>query len=152
MRKVIAAINMTLDGYCDHTAIDPDQEIHDHYTHLLRGGEVILYGRVTYELMEYWKPFVKKPSGERSMDDFALAIDRIEKVVFSRTLKSVDWHSARLANRSLEEEVMDLKSQKSGDIFVGSRSLIVQLLKMDLLDELQLCIHPGDRRKRDAAL
>ncbi len=142
MRKVIAAINMTLDGYCDHTAIDPDQEIHDHYTELLQGGEVILYGRATYELMEFWKPFVKKPSGERSMDDFAQAIDRIRKMVFSRTLKSVDWHSARLADRSLEEAVRDLKAQNGGDIFVGSRSLIIQLMKLDLLDELQLCIHP----------
>ena len=142
MRKVIAAINMTLDGYCDHTAIDPDQEVHDHYTELLRGGEVILYGRVTYELMEFWKPFVKKPSGERSMDDFAQAIDRIRKVVFSGTLKSVDWHSALLADRSLENAIGELKAQNGGDILVGSRSLIIQLLKLGSIDELQLCIHP----------
>ena len=61
MRKVIAAINMTLDGFCDHTAIIPDEEIHQHYTELLSKGDAILYGRITYQLMEYWRT-----SGEKS--------------------------------------------------------------------------------------
>lgn len=148
MKKIIAAINMTLDGYCDHTAITPDEAIHDHYTNLLRDGDTILYGRITYDLMKFWQPMVKKPTGEKSMDDFALAIDRIQKIVFSNTLQkegpaAIEWDTARLATRTLEEEVLALKQSNHGkDILVGSRSLILQLMKAKLLDELQLCIHP----------
>jgi dihydrofolate reductase len=142
MRKLIAAINMTLDGFCDHMAIIPDEEIHQHYTDLLSSGDTILYGRITYQLMQFWQPLVKAPSGEKSMDDFAVVIDRISKIVFSRTLQNVEWESAKLANRSLEEEVLELKQQPGKDILVGSRSLIMQLMKLNLLDEFQLCVHP----------
>ena len=142
MRKVIAAINMTLDGFCDHTAGIPDEEIHQHYTDLLGGGDTILYGRITYQLMQYWQPMIKNPSGEKSMDDFAIAIDKISKIVFSRTLKNTEWDSARLSNKPLEEMVLELRQQQGKDIFVGSRSLIIQLMKLHLIDEFQLCIHP----------
>jgi dihydrofolate reductase len=142
MRKVIAAINMTLDGFCDHTAGIPDEEIHQHYTELLNEGDAILYGRITYQLMEYWQPLVKNPSGEKTMDDFAMAIDKIPKIVFSHTLKKVEWESAKLANRAIEEEVLELKQQPGRDILVGSRSLIIQLMKLNLIDEYQLCVHP----------
>jgi len=73
MRKVIAAINMTLDGFCDHTAGIPDEEIHQHYADLLNNGGVILYGRITYQLMQFWQTLIKNPSGEKKMDDFAIA-------------------------------------------------------------------------------
>jgi len=142
MRKVIAAINMTLDGFCDHTAGIPDEEIHQHYTELLNEGDAILYGRITYQLMEYWQPLVKNPSGEKTMDDFALAIGKIPKIVFSHTLKNVGWESAKLATRAIEEEVLELKQQPGRDILVGSRSLIIQLMKLNLIDEYQLCVHP----------
>ena len=142
MRKLIAAINMTLDGFCDHTAIIPDEEIHQHYTELLNEGDAILYGRITYQLMEYWRPLVKNPSGEKTMDDFAMAIDKIPKIVFSHTLKNVEWESAKLANRAIDEEVLELKQQPGRDILVGSRSLIIQLMKLNLIDEYQLCVHP----------
>ena len=141
MRKVIAAINMTLDGFCDHTAGIPDEEIHQYYTELLNEGDAILYGRITYQLMEYWKPLVKNPSGEKTMDDFAMAIDKIPKIVFSHTLKNVEWESAKLANRSIEEEVLALKQQPGRDILVGSRSIIIQLMKLNLIDEYQICVH-----------
>ncbi len=65
MSKIIAAINMTLDGIFDHTAIVPDEEIHQHYAELIRNSDVILYGRVTFELMKFWQTLVEKPSGER---------------------------------------------------------------------------------------
>ena len=104
MRKVIAAINMTLDGFCDHTAGIPDEEIHQHYTELLNEGDAILYGRITYQLMEYWQPLVKNPSGEKTMDDFAMAIDKIPKIVFSHTLKNVEWESAKLATGPLKKK------------------------------------------------
>lgn len=142
MRKIIAAINMTLDGFCDHTAIEPDEEIHQHYMELLNEAGVILYGRITYLLMEYWQTLIKNPSGEKSMNDFAMAINKIPKIVFSHTLKNVEWDSAKLSNRPLEEEALVLKQQSGKDILVGSRSLIIQLIKLNLIDELQLCIHP----------
>src|SRR6188768_3924661 len=108
MRKIIAAINMTLDGYCDHTSGVPDEEVHQHYTELLGEADLILYGRITYQLMEFWKTLVENPSGEKSMDGFAIAIDKIPKIVFSHTLKNAGmtktgWHSAKLANQSPEE-------------------------------------------------
>lgn len=142
MRKVIAAINMTLDGFCDHTALSPGEEIHRHYEDLLNEGGVILYGRITYQLMQFWQELIKNPSGEKSMDDFAKSIDSIPKIVFSRTLQSTDWSSATLSDQSIEEKVLALKQQPGKDIFVGSRSLIIQLMNLNLLDELQLCIHP----------
>ena len=77
MRKLIAAINMTLDGFCDHTAGLPDEGIHQHYTELLGQGDAILYGRTTYQLMEFWRTFLENPSEEKSMNDFAIAIDNI---------------------------------------------------------------------------
>ena len=142
MKKVIAAFNMTLDGICDHTAGLPDEEIHQHYTELLGGGDAILYGRTTYQLMEYWRTFLEKPSEEKSMNDFAMAIDKIPKIVFSHTLKNVDWKSATLANRDVKETVLELKQQPGKDIFIGSRSLILQLMKLNLIDEYQICVHP----------
>ena len=142
MRKLIAAINMTLDGFCDHTAGIPDDEIHQHYADLLSNADTILYGRITYQLMEYWRTLLENPSDEKSMNDFAIAIDKITKIVFSHTLKNVEWESAKLANRDIEEEVLELKQQSGKDILVGSRSLIIQLMNLNLLDEYQLCIHP----------
>src|SRR5215813_4160225 len=105
MRKIIAAINMTLDGISDHTAGIPDEEIHQHYTELLGQGDAILYGRTTYQLMEFWRTLLENPSVEKSMNDFAMAINKIPKIVFSRTLKNVEWESATIAKRDLQEEV-----------------------------------------------
>jgi dihydrofolate reductase len=142
MRKIIAAINMTLDGIFDHTAGVPDEKIHQHYTELINNADAILYGKITYQLMQFWQTLLKNPSGEKSMDDFAMAIDKIPKIVFSHTLKNTEWDSARLSNQSLEEEVLELKKQSGNDILVGSRSLIIQLMKLKLIDELQLCVYP----------
>ena len=142
MRKLIAAINMTLDGFCDHTAGIPDEEIHYHYADLLNNADVVLYGRITYQLMQYWQTLLNNPSGEKSMDDFAMAIDKIPKIVFSHKLKNTEWDSAKLSNQPIEEEVLELKQQSGKDILVGSRSLIIQLMKLNLIDEYQLCVHP----------
>jgi dihydrofolate reductase len=142
MRKIIGALNMTLDGICDHTAGIPDSEIHQHYTELLGQGDAILYGRTTYQLMEFWRTVLENPTEEKSMNDFAITIDKIPKIVFSHTLKNVDWKSATIAKRDLKNEVLALKKQSGKDILVGSRSLIIQLLKLNLIDEFQLCIYP----------
>ena len=133
---------MTLDGFCDHTAIIPDEEIHRYYDGLLKNGDIALYGRKTYQLMEYWKTVAENPTGDKATDDFAVAMDRIPKVVFSHTLQNVDWESARIAKRDLKEEVLTLKEQSGKDILVGSRSLIIALVNLALVDELQIMVHP----------
>jgi len=145
MRKLIAAINMTLDGFCDHTAVIADDELHQHYTDLLSTSDTIIFGRITYQLMEYWQTVVKNPTGNQSMDEFAVAIDNISKIVFSHTLNNVEWKKARLAKRDIKEEVLDLKQSRNGgskDILVGSPSLIAALTQLGLIDEYQLCVHP----------
>src|SRR5688572_26429 len=121
MRKIIAGINVTIDGFCDHTAIVADDELHQHYAELLRNADTVLYGRITYQLMEYWRTVVENPTGNKSEDEFAVTMDNIQKVVFSRTLKHLDWKTARLAKRDLKEEVLALRQQAGTAILVGSR-------------------------------
>ena len=94
------------------------------------------------QLMEYWRSVLKNPTGIQSTDEFAVAIGKVLKVVFSRTLKSIDWESAKLAKRDLKEEVLELKQQPGKDIFAGSPSMIVQLTNLNLVDEYQICVHP----------
>lgn len=148
MRKVIASLNMTLDGFCDHTGMIADEEIHEHYTDLLNDAETLLYGRTTYHLMQsYWPTVVKNPTGTKSMDDFALAIENISKVVFSHTMPDDDptvtgWTNARLARKDLKDEVMELRQQAGNHILVGSRSLIIATMNLGLVDEYQFCVHP----------
>lgn len=142
MGKLIAAINMTLDGFCDHTAGIPDDALHQHYSELLSSAGTILYGRITYQLMEYWLTVLKNPTGIKAIDEFAVAIDNIPKIVFSRTLENLGWKTAKLAKRDLKEEVLELKRQNGKSILVGSPSLIVTLTKLGLIDEYQLCVHP----------
>lgn len=135
-------MNMTIDGFCDHTAGIADDELHEHYEALIRNAGILLYGRITYQLMEYWRTVLEQPDGNKSNYDFAVAIDKAPKLVFSHTLKSTDWKTASIAKGSLEEEVLKLKQQEGKDILVGSPSLIVGLTKLGLIDEYQLCIHP----------
>jgi len=142
MRKVIAAFNMTLDGICDHTTGVADEGLHEHYSDLIDNAGVILYGRTTYQLMQFWQTLLQNPSGEKSMDEFAVSLDRIQKLVFSNTLKDTGWKTAELAKSPLDNEILELKHQAGKDILVGSRSLIIQLLNSKLIDEFQICIHP----------
>ena len=137
---------MTIDGICDHMAGIPDKELHQHYADLLSNVDTVLYGRITYELMKYWKSVAENPTGEKARDEFAVIMNKIPKIVFSHTLKNADpmaigWESAKLANRGLEEEALELK-QLGKEVLVGSRSLIIQLIKLNLIDEFQLCVHP----------
>ncbi len=133
---------MTLDGVCDHATGIPSEDLHQHYSDLLNNAGVILYGRTTYELMQFWKEILQNPSGKKSMDDFAIAMDKIPKIVFSKTLSETNWHSAELSECPLNDKVSELKQQLGRDILVGSRSLIIQLLNSNLIDEFQICIHP----------
>jgi dihydrofolate reductase len=151
MRRLIAAINMSLDGFCDHTAMSADDEMHQHYNELLSTSGALIYGRITYQLMEsYWPTVVKNPTGNKPIDEFAVLIQDIPKIVFSRTLKrvgpmTIGWKNARLAKKDIKEEVLEMKHAKdseSKDILVGSPSLIIALMKLNLIDEYQFNVHP----------
>ncbi|MEI9921342.1 MAG: dihydrofolate reductase family protein [Bacteroidota bacterium] len=143
MRKLIASMNMTLDGFCNHDAMIADEEIHEHYNDLLRNAGVLLYGRVTYQLMEsFWPTVVKNPTGNKPMDDFGVLIDNIQKIVFSRSLKSVEWKNTTLKKEVSKEEILALKQQPGKDILVGSPSMIVELANLNLVDEFQLGVNP----------
>ena len=143
MRKVITTMNVTFDGFCDHTAGIANPELHDYYTDMLNNAGTILYGRTTYQLMEdYWPALINNPTGDKHMDDFANAIERVPKVLFSRTINKVNWNNARLATQDLQDEVTALKQQPGNDILVGSPSLIAQLTQLNLIDLWQLCVHP----------
>jgi len=143
MRKLIAAINMTLDGFCDHKALIADDEIHEHYNDLFRNADTLIYGRVTYQLMEsYWPDVVKNPTGQKPIDEFAVLIDNIPKIVFSRSLKSVDWKNTILKKEIIKKDILELKLLPGKNILVGSRSLIVAFMQFGLIDEYQLSIQP----------
>ena len=143
---------MTLDGFCNHEAMIADEEIHEHYNDMLRNAGTLIYGRITYQLMEsYWPTVVKNPTGNKPMDDFAVLIDDIPKIVYSRTLKNVGWKNSTLKKEIIKEEIIALKqsrSQSPGDdggsqnIVVGSPSLIVALAQLGVVDEYQLAIQP----------
>ena len=142
MGKLIAAMNMTLDGFCDHTAMNADDELHQHYTDLLRKAGTIIYGRKTFELMEYWKSVIENPTGNKATDGFAKAIDAISKIVYSRSMVSVDWKNTNLKKDIVKDEILDLKRDSEKDLLVGSPSLIVQLGNLGLVDEYQLGVQP----------
>lgn len=143
MRKLIAGMNMTLDGFCDHTVMIADEEIHQHYTEVLRNSGLLLYGRITYQLMEsYWPMVARNPTGDPSTDEFAVVMDEIPKIVYSRSLKQVDWKTATLKKEVIKEEILALKQQPGKDMFVGSPSLIVTLAQLGLVDEFQLGVQP----------
>ena len=103
---------MTLDGFCNHEARIADDEIHQHYNELLSDADTLIYGRITYQLMEsYWPSVVKDPTGNEPTDEFAVLIDNISKIVFSRTLENVDWKNTTLKKEVIKEEVLELKQQ-----------------------------------------
>lgn len=136
---------MSVDGFCNHDAMTADDEIHEHYNELLRNAGTLIYGRITYQLMEsYWPSVVKNPTGNKPIDEFAVLIDDISKIVYSRTLKDVNWKNTELKKEITKEEVLALKSRHGGSkpIIVGSPSLIVAFAQLDLIDEYQLSVQP----------
>lgn len=143
MRKVIFAINITADGYCDHTDGIADDELHAYFTGLLRNGGVLLYGRITYQLMvPYWPDVAKSQSESEVINEFARVFDSLDKVVFSTTLKELVGSNTRIARANVAEEVLDLKQKPGGDILVGSLSIASQLSDRGLIDEYHFVVHP----------
>ena len=143
MRKVVFAFNYTADGYCSHTDGIADEELHQYFTAVLRSASVILYGRITYQLMvPYWPDIARRQSDTEATNEFARVFDSLDKVVFSTTLKHVESNNTRLVHANVADEVIALKQQPGKDICVGSLSIASQLSERGLIDDYQFVIHP----------
>jgi len=143
MRKVVFAINITADGYCGHTDMIADEELHKYFTEVLRNANLLLFGRITYQLMvPYWPQIAKTPSETEATNEFARVFDSLDKVVFSTTLKQVQGNDTRIVRANVADEVIALKQQPGKDICVGSLSIASQLSERGLIDEYQFVVHP----------
>ena len=143
MRRVVFAINITADGYCSHTDGIADEELHEHFTGLLRNAGLLLYGRITYQLMvPYWPEVARKQSDTAATNEFARVFDSLEKVVVSASLERVEDTNTRIVRGHLVEEVAALKQQPGKDIFVGGLSVASQLSVSGLIDEYHFVVHP----------
>ena len=143
MRKVVFAINITADGYCSHTDMIADEEMHNYFTEVLRNANLLLFGRITYQLMvPYWPDVAKKQSETEATNEFARVFDSLDKVVFSTTLKYVEGNNTRIVRANVAEEVLALKQQHGKDIGVGSLSIASQLSERGLIDEYRFVVHP----------
>ena len=143
MRKVIFSINTTLDGSADHTAGIADDELHDFFTGLLDEVDVSLMGRKTYQLMaSYWPVAHKDPECTEIIKRFADKFNAMRKIIFSNTLKSVDWQNSVLAEKDLLSTVRELKKENGKSISAGSISIAGQLFKHNLIDEFWFVVHP----------
>jgi dihydrofolate reductase len=143
MRKIIFAINMTLDGFFDHTAVIADDELHEKAAQLFRSADVVMFGRETYQLMaEYWPTAGSDPSLSPGVREFAEAINRIDKIVFSKTLQSAGWNTR--IQRTLDPgEIKAMKGAPGRDILLGGGANLAQaFMNLDLIDEYRLIIHP----------
>ena len=145
MRNVIFAINTTLDGCCDHTKFNPDEETMAYFTHLTRDADTFVYGRKTYQLMvPFWPDVAKNPSGDRRADiEFAQAFDAINKIiVFSQSLDSPEGKKMRIVRTSLHNEVLKLKQEQGKNILTGGVTIPSQLAELGLIDEYRFVVHP----------
>ena len=143
MRKVVFAINSTTDGYCNHTDMIADAEMHTYFTRLLRNANILLFGRITYQLMvPYWPDVAKSQSEDEASNEFARVFDSLDKVVFSTTLKHVGGNNTRIVSANIAEEVLALKQQPGKDISVGGLSIASQLSERGLIDEYHFVVHP----------
>jgi dihydrofolate reductase len=143
MRKVVFAINITADGYCSHTDMIADDELHKYFAGVLRSADLLLFGRITYQLMvPYWPDVARKQSETEATIEFARVFESLDKVVFSTTLKHVEGNNTRLVRANVVEEVLALKQQHGKDICVGSVSIASQLSERGVIDEYQFVVHP----------
>lgn len=142
MRNLVYAINLSIDGCCDHTKMIGDEEIHEYFTHLLRDADLLVYGRITYQLMvPYWPDVAKKPTNEKATDEFARTFDSIKRVVFSRSLDSAD-ENTRIVRTGLREEILRLKQEEGKNILLGGVALPSQLIELGLIDEYYFVVQP----------
>jgi dihydrofolate reductase len=146
MRPLRYSINVTLDGCCDHRAGIADEDLHRHAVENLERADALLFGRVTYEMMEAaWR--LPTRTGARPgwmaewMEPFARTINAAKKFVVSSTLDRVDWN-AELVRGDLAKAVERLKRQPGTGLFVGGVKLPQALAELGLIDEYEFVVHP----------
>jgi dihydrofolate reductase len=145
MRPLRYSINITLDGCCDHRAGSTDEELHRYWAENLAEADALLFGRVTYEMMEAaWRPAAPgvRPDWMADwMEPFARTIDAAKKYVVSSTLDRVDWN-AELVRGDLGQAVEQLKRESGKGLFVGGVKLPLALAELGLIDEYEFVVHP----------
>ena len=142
MRPLRYSINVTLDGCCDHRVGSPDEETHRHATKTLDQADSLLFGRVTYEMMESaWRPPGQMEARPDWMLPFGQTIDAAKKYVVSSTLEQVDWN-AELVRGDLGEAVQELKREPGKGLLVGGVKLPLALAELGLIDEYEFVVHP----------
>jgi dihydrofolate reductase len=142
MRNVIFAINLTIDGCCDHSKLTGDDELHEYFTHLMRDVDLLVYGRKTYQLMvPLWPDVARNQSSTKVTNEFAQTFDSISKLVFSRSLDRVEGNT-RIVRTNLQDEMLKLKQQEGKNILLGGVSLPSQLIELGLVDEYRVMVHP----------
>jgi dihydrofolate reductase len=143
MRNVIFAINITIDGCCDHTQTIADDELLDYYTQLLQEVDLQILGRKTYQLMvPYWPDIAKSQSDTKASNEFARTFDSINKIVFSRSLDSAEDRNTRIVRGNLHDEILKLKQEKGRNILVGGVDIPSQLIELGLVDEYRFVVQP----------
>ena len=143
MRNVIFAINITLDGCCDHTKQLADDETHEYFTQLLREVDLLVFGRKTYQLMvPFWPDVAKNQSETKAMNEFAQTFDSINKIVFSRSLDSSEDRNTKIVRSDLRGEILKLKQEQGKSILVGGVSVPSQLIELGLIDEHRFVVGP----------
>lgn len=143
MRNVIFAINITADGCVDHTKGVADDETHEYFTDLLREVDLLVFGRITYQLMvPFWPEVAKNQSMSQASNQFARTFDSIDKIVFSRSLDSAEDKNTRIVRGNLHDEILKLKQAEGKNILVGGVSLPSQLIELGLVDEYRFVVGP----------
>lgn len=143
MRNVIFAINITLDGCCDHTKQIGDEETHEYFTHLMRDVDLLVFGRKTYQLMvPFWPEVAKNQSMTKASNEFARTFDSINKIVFSRSLSSVEDRNTRIVRTNPDDEILKLKQEEGKNILIGGVSIPSQLIELGLVDEYRFVVGP----------
>ena len=142
MRPLRYSINITLDGCCDHRAIVPDEDLHRHAVEILERADALLFGRVTYEMMESaWRSSDSIASMPDWMQPFGRTINAAKKYVVSSTLGHVDWN-AELLHGDLERAVQQLKRESGNGLLVGGVQLPMALAELGLIDEYEFVVQP----------
>ena len=143
MRNVIFAINITIDGCCDHTKIIPADDTFEYFIGLMRDVDLQVFGRKTYQLMvPYWPDVAKDQSATKADREFAEAFVSINKLVFSRSLDSGEDGNTRIVRTNLHDEIVKLKQQPGKSILVGGVDIPSQLMELGLVDEYRFVVSP----------
>jgi dihydrofolate reductase len=143
MRNVIFAINITVDGCCDHTKAIADDETHEYFVGLMRDVDLLVFGRKTYELMvPFWPEVAKNHSETKAMNEFAEAFVSMNKIVFSKSLDGAEAKNTRIVRTNLQDEIRKLKQEQGKNILVGGVDLPSQLIELGLVDEYRFVVSP----------